>query len=64
MRGTTGKEPRREKVTDPVGGGERQVASSLAHNPKAKGRGLVGEDQQKKDQAAAPPPTSGGECIG
>ncbi len=63
-RGTTSKEPRREKVTDPVGGGERQVASNLAHNPEAKGRGLAGEDQQKKDQAAAPPPTSGGECFG
>jgi hypothetical protein len=62
--GTAGKDPRREKVTDPVGGGERQVASNLAHNPEAKGRGLAGEEQQKKDQAAAPPPTSGGECFG
>ncbi len=61
-RGTTGKEPRREKMTDPVGGGERQVASNLAHNPEAKGRGLAGEDQQKRNQAIAPPPTSGGEC--
>jgi hypothetical protein len=63
-RGTTGKEPRREKTTDPVGGGERQVASNLAHNPEAKGRGLAGEDQQKRNQATAPPPTSGGECSG
>jgi hypothetical protein len=61
-RGATGKEPKREKATDPVGGRERQVASNLAHNPEAKGRGLAGEDWQKKDQAAAPPPTSGGEC--
>jgi hypothetical protein len=64
LRGTTGKEPRREKVTDLVGGGERQVASNLAHNPETKGRGLVGKDQQEKGQAAAPPPTSGGECFG
>jgi hypothetical protein len=64
LRGTTGKEPRREKMADPVGGGERQVASNLAHNPEAKGRGLVGEDHQEKGQAAAPPPTSGGECFG
>ncbi len=61
-RGTKGKEPRREKATDPAGGEERQVASNLAHNPEAKGRGLAGEDQQKRNQAAAPPPTSGGEC--
>jgi hypothetical protein len=61
-RGMTGKEPRREEATDPVGGGERQVASNLAHNPEAKGRGLAGESQQKRNQAAAPPPTSGGEC--
>ncbi len=64
LRGTTGKEPRREKAADPVGGGERQVASNLAHNPEAKGRGLVEEDQQEKGQAAAPPLTSGGECFG
>ncbi len=64
LRGTTGKEPRRAKVTDPVGGGERQVASNLAHNSEAKGRGLVGEDQQEEGQAAAPSPTSGGECFG
>jgi hypothetical protein len=63
-RGTTGKEPRREKTTDPAGGGERQVASNLAHNPEAKGRGLAGGDQQKKNQAVAPLPTSGGECSG
>jgi hypothetical protein len=64
LRGATSKEPRREKVTDPVGRGERRVDSNLAHNPEAKGRGLAGEDQQKKDQATAPPPTSGGECSG
>jgi hypothetical protein len=63
-RGATGKEPRKEKITDPVGGLERQVASNLAYNPEAKGRGLAGGGLQKKDQAAAPPPTSGGECSG
>ncbi len=36
------------------------MASNLAHNPEAKGRGLAGEDRQKKGQAAASPPTSGG----
>ncbi len=63
-RGATGKEPRKEKTTDLVGGVERQVASNLAHNPEAKGRGLAGGGLQKRDQAAAPPPTSGGECSG
>ncbi len=63
-RGTAGKEPRREKAADSVGGKERQVASNLAHNPEAKGRGLAGGDQQKRNQATAPPPTSGGECSG
>jgi hypothetical protein len=63
-RGTTGKEPRREKTTDSAGGEERQVASNLAHNPEAKGRGLAGGDQRKGNQPTAPPPTSGGECSG
>jgi hypothetical protein len=61
-RGTISKEPGKEKATDPAGGMERQVASNLAHNPKAKGRGLPGGDPQKRNQATAPPPTSGGEC--
>jgi hypothetical protein len=63
-KGTTDKEPRKEKAADPAGGVERQVASNLAHNPEAKGRGLAGGDPQKKNQTAAPPPTSGGECSG
>ncbi len=63
-RGATGEEPRREKTTNPTGGVERQVASNLAHNPEAKGRGLAGGGLQEKDQATAPPPTSGGECSG
>jgi hypothetical protein len=64
LRETTGKEPKKEKVADPVGGEERQVASNLAHNPEAKGRGLVEKGQQEKGQAAQPAPTSGGECFG
>jgi hypothetical protein len=63
-RGATGEEPRREKTTVPTGGAERQVASNLAHNPEAKGRGLAGGGLLERDQAAAPPPTSGGECSG
>jgi hypothetical protein len=63
-KGTTGKEPMKEKATDPAGGVERQVASNLAHNPEAKDRGLAGGDPQKRNQATAPPPTSGGECSG
>ncbi len=62
--GTTGKEPRKEKATDPAGGVERQVASNLTHNQEAKGRGLAGGDSQKKNQATAPSATSGGECSG
>jgi hypothetical protein len=63
-KGATHKEPRREREADPVGGGERQVASNLAHNPEAKGRGLAGEGRGKGSQAAASPSTSGGECSG
>ncbi len=63
-RGETGEEPRREKTTNPIGGVERQVASNLAHNPEAKGRGLAGGGLQERDQTAAPSPTSGGECSG
>jgi hypothetical protein len=63
-RGTTSKGPRKEKAADPAGGVERQVASNLAHNPEAKGRGLAGGDLRKRDQATAPSPTSGGECSG
>ncbi len=63
-RGATGEELRRERTTNPTGGVERQVASNLAHNPKAKGRGLAGGGLQERDQATAPPPTSGGECSG
>ncbi len=64
LRGTTGKELTREKVADPVGREERQVASNLAHNPEAKSRGLVEKGLQEKGQAAQPAPTSGGECFG
>ncbi len=63
-KGTTGREPRKEEATDPAEGVERQVATNLAHNPEAKGRGLAGGDPQKRNPAAAPPPTSGGECSG
>jgi hypothetical protein len=61
-RGATNEAPKSEKAADPVGGGERQVASNLAHKPEAKGRGLAEEDRQKKDQVTRLPPTSGGEC--
>jgi hypothetical protein len=64
LRRATGKEPRKEKTTNPTGGVERQVASNLAHNPEAKGRGLAEGGLQKRGQAAAPAPTSGGECSG
>jgi hypothetical protein len=64
LRRTTGKEPRKEKTTNPTGGVERQVASNLAHNPEAKGRGLAGGGLQERGQATAPAPTSGGECSG
>ncbi len=47
-----------------AGSMERQVASDLAHNPEAKGRGLAEDVQQRKEQATGPPATSGGECSG
>ncbi len=46
----------------PTSGKERQVASNLAHNPEAKGRGLAEKNQQERDQATELPATSGGEC--
>ncbi len=52
-----------EEAVDPNSGKEKQVASNLAHNPEAKGRGLAEEGQQKKipqHQTA----TSEGECSG
>jgi hypothetical protein len=51
-------------AVSPVSGRERQVASNLATNPEAKGRGLAEKDQQRKGQATGPPATSGGECSG
>ncbi len=53
-----------KEAVSPASGKERQVASNLAHNPEAKGRGLGEKDQQERDQAAEPPATSGGECSG
>ncbi len=63
-KGTTHKEPRREREADPVGGEERQVASNLSHNPEAKGRGLASGGREKGGQTTASPSTSGGECSG
>jgi hypothetical protein len=59
-----GRETREERPLNLVGSMERQVASDLAHNPEAKGRGLAEEDQERKKQATRPPTTSGGECSG
>jgi hypothetical protein len=53
-----------EEAVNPAGGRERQVASNLAHNPEAKGRGLGEKGQQERDQATVLPATSGGECSG
>ncbi len=55
---------RKEEAVDLASGKEKQVASNLAHNPEAKGRGLAEEGQQKKGQSAEPPATSEGECSG
>jgi hypothetical protein len=55
---------REEEAVDLASGKERQVASDLAHNPEAKGRGLAEKDQQKKNQSTELPATSGGECSG
>jgi hypothetical protein len=53
-----------EEAVSPAGGRERQVASNLAHNPEAKGRGLGEKNQQERGQATELPATSGGECSG
>jgi hypothetical protein len=59
-----GEVAREEEAGDLASGKEKQVASNLAHNPEAKGRGLAEESQQKKSQSTEPPATSGGECSG
>ncbi len=65
LKGRAAGEAAREGETgDLASGKERQVASNLAHNPEAKGRGLAGESQQKKSLPAEPPATSGGESSG
>ncbi len=61
---TTGEMMEKKETGDPASGKERQIASNLAHNPEAKGRGLAKEDQQGRSQTAKPPATSGGECSG
>ncbi len=63
-KGAAVREPKRERKADPVGSGERQVASNIPHNPEAKGRGLAGNEREKGGQTAASSPTSGGECSG
>jgi hypothetical protein len=55
---------KKEEAEGPASGKERQVASNLAHNPEAKGRGLAEENWQGKSQSAKPAATSGGECSG
>jgi hypothetical protein len=60
----TGEVVKKEETGDPASGKEWQVASNLAHNPEAKGRGLAEKNQQGKSQPAEPPATSGGECSG
>jgi hypothetical protein len=60
----TDEETKGEGTVNPASGRERQVASNLAHNPEAKGRGLAEKDQKRKGQATGPPATSGGECSG
>jgi hypothetical protein len=57
-------ETKGERTVSPASGMERQIASNIAHNPEAKGRGLARDDRQKKEQATKPPATSGGECSG
>ncbi len=53
-----------ERTVNLAGGMERQIASDLAHNPEAKGRGLAEDNQQRKEQVTRSPATSGGECSG
>ncbi len=59
-----GGKTREERAVNLAGGMERQIASDLAHNPEAKGRGLAKSNQKREEQATKPPATSGGECSG
>ncbi len=63
-RRATDEASKEEEAVSPASGKERQVASNLAHNPEAKGRGLAEKNQQERDQATELPATSGGECPG
>ncbi len=63
-RGAAIKEPRREREANPVGNGEKQMASNFSHSPEAKGRGLAGGGREKGGQAPTSSLTSGGECSG
>jgi hypothetical protein len=60
----TGEVMKKEEAGGPASGKERQIASNLAHNPEAKGRGLAEENRQGRSQSAKPEATSGGECSG
>jgi hypothetical protein len=62
-KGAASRVAKEEEAVDPTSGKEKQVASNLAHNPEAKGRGLAEEGQQKKIPQHQPA-TSEGECSG
>jgi hypothetical protein len=60
----TGERAEKEGATSQTNGLKKQPAPDIVNNPEAKGRGLVGGDQEKKEQVTRPQATSGGECSG
>jgi hypothetical protein len=64
VREETGERAEKERVTSQADGLKKQPAPDIVNNPEAKGRGLVGGDQEKKEQVTRPQATSGGECSG
>jgi hypothetical protein len=64
VREQTGERAEKEGATSQTSGSKKLPAPDIVNNPEAKGRGLVGCDQEKKEQAARLQTTSGGECSG
>ncbi len=60
----TGERAEKEGATSQTNGLKKQPAPDIVNNPEAKGRELVGGDQEKKEQVTRPQATSGGECSG
>ncbi len=64
VREETGERAEKEGATSRTDGSKKLPAPDIVNNPEAKGRGLVGGNQEKKERATRLQITSGGECSG